>query len=811
MELSSALLKEFARSTMDNKGNEAMYAYGRVVTQDNSTYVRLDGSEILTPVSMAMDAVEGDRVIVMVKNHVATITGNISAPASARKATDLEAAVNEVTGRPSVFHQTTAPSAINRVVGDTWFDSSNDYKMYRWSGTEWTEELFGADAIADRSVSSVKIDDLAVTNAKIADGTIQNAKIASLDAGKINTGILSADRIGARAIKAEKIDIDDLFANNIEVTNVLRSTDYARTGNTFADAGMGIDFGRKVIATPDFLVKNGRVYAQGGEIAGFHFTKPVSNVFTATPTSYTDLNSNVCDISEWLSDENVLTVEQRGDAVYSLEKTYTDQSGEICDLSAVLVTVVSGGNEPGEDEKSLQGRIIYRGSDFLHSEFDWIAGYGTSSEKHGSLCYSESMSSQGYRILIDREWFAKANEIRLIIHLLEGDTVKVEKSFSTISALYGEGIDLTPDGHITTNYLTARKTTKLGQWTVDWDSMTCESSFSNAGNVRVPIKAIFRAGGDYMGDAISPGFEFQHRQTDTGDDYGTVIHPNTSMAFRLDLGGGGRDTDSEGNTLSAFSWAKLGMITHSYNQSNYFQYDYSLLTEGYDALINNQAYIRFGQRRTDGTVNNPPSGTPEIAIVASKVNLKGNQILLNAPTTISGATTIADNLDVTGTVAVGGIITATEKIITGASKGVEFASPSGTHTFNIRGVGSGESAHSIGFLIDDSDSHTLATVDTLNKVLDFSNGKLTLGGIRIPQIQYGSATCSGVSSTPATFSVTFSEVFDGPPNVSLTPVRNSALKVYSKMRTRSANGFSADVWCESTTAVDIDVYWTAIR
>lgn len=89
MELDASLLKQF--SEVANGGNKDKLtettAYGTVVKNGENTYVRIDGTDLLTPVSMAMDAEHGDRVMVVIKNHTATITGNISSPASARTAT----------------------------------------------------------------------------------------------------------------------------------------------------------------------------------------------------------------------------------------------------------------------------------------------------------------------------------------------------------------------------------------------------------------------------------------------------------------------------------------------------------------------------------------------------------------------------------------------------------------------------------------------------------------------------------------------------------------------------------------------------
>lgn len=91
MALSDNLLKQFASTVAVKKSNrgDSTIKYGVAVESEGELYVRLDGSDILTPVSMAMDAIDGDRVSVTIQNHTAVITGNLTAPASARTATGI--------------------------------------------------------------------------------------------------------------------------------------------------------------------------------------------------------------------------------------------------------------------------------------------------------------------------------------------------------------------------------------------------------------------------------------------------------------------------------------------------------------------------------------------------------------------------------------------------------------------------------------------------------------------------------------------------------------------------------------------------
>lgn len=84
MALSKSLLREFARvtSSSEKNRNKQSTVYGTIVTSNDENFVRIDGSSVDTPVSMASGAKNGDRVVVMIKDHKAVVTGNTSAPAS---------------------------------------------------------------------------------------------------------------------------------------------------------------------------------------------------------------------------------------------------------------------------------------------------------------------------------------------------------------------------------------------------------------------------------------------------------------------------------------------------------------------------------------------------------------------------------------------------------------------------------------------------------------------------------------------------------------------------------------------------------
>ncbi len=84
MSLSSDLISQFAKITNDTSKREkgTTITYATAIRRGDIMYVKLDGSDVLTPVSSTVSARDGERVTVMIKNHIATITGNITSPAA---------------------------------------------------------------------------------------------------------------------------------------------------------------------------------------------------------------------------------------------------------------------------------------------------------------------------------------------------------------------------------------------------------------------------------------------------------------------------------------------------------------------------------------------------------------------------------------------------------------------------------------------------------------------------------------------------------------------------------------------------------
>ena len=176
MGLSSDLLSQFVKVTKDNtKTKTETTVYGTTVEYNGRTYVRLDGSDLLTPAESTVATVPGERVTVMLKDHTATITGNLSSPSARRD--DVEALGSQISE----------------------FDIILAYKIK-------TDELDAINATIDNLQATVaKFDDM---EAITADIETLRAKYATLD------------NVTAEDVKALNAEIENLQAKFGEFTNI---------------------------------------------------------------------------------------------------------------------------------------------------------------------------------------------------------------------------------------------------------------------------------------------------------------------------------------------------------------------------------------------------------------------------------------------------------------------------------------------------------------------------------------------------------------------------------------------------------------
>jgi hypothetical protein len=220
------IIKEDATATKDST------VYGTAVEFNGKMYVKLDGSERMTPIETTTSIKEGDRVTVLIKAHSATVTGNVTDPSTSKsdkKATDdkikdLSAKVSEfgtiVAGKVSTEQLQAAEGRITNLESDN-VNVKNELKAQSAS-------------ITDLDVKKASIDDLKATNASI-DNLKANmlttdaldakyATIKNLEATDASIHNLSADygdfkKATVDDLKARKAEIDDLSTKKLNATD----------------------------------------------------------------------------------------------------------------------------------------------------------------------------------------------------------------------------------------------------------------------------------------------------------------------------------------------------------------------------------------------------------------------------------------------------------------------------------------------------------------------------------------------------------------------------------------------------------------
>lgn len=202
MGLSSELIDQFVRITKDDKKTKSeATVYGRAkVEYDGSTYVKIDGSELLTPVATTTDVADGERVTVLIKDHTATITGNLSSP-SAR--TDSVKAVNN---RVNALGNNISEFEI--VVADKVSTGAFDAEVGRIDNL--TSDVA---ALKEATITSAEVQELKAENVTIRENlTAQEAIIEKLQTDKLDVTIANSKYATIENLNATNTNVHNLTA-----------------------------------------------------------------------------------------------------------------------------------------------------------------------------------------------------------------------------------------------------------------------------------------------------------------------------------------------------------------------------------------------------------------------------------------------------------------------------------------------------------------------------------------------------------------------------------------------------------------------
>lgn len=240
MELSRHILKEFADVSRGvEREDKTQYLRGTIKSSGEAKYVRIDGSESLTPISEIVDVKDGDRVLVTIENHEATILGNLTMPPSAYKeqeaidkAEDAQGTAGDAVEKAETA-QTLAQSAGNKADA-ALVDATNASAAADQAKQDAAEAMTAADNASKNSTEAKELATAAGQNAETARqeaALAQNAATAAQGEvtriqgvvtevkGDIDTALQEvADQ--AADLQATKETLEVTYAKKTEVSDV---------------------------------------------------------------------------------------------------------------------------------------------------------------------------------------------------------------------------------------------------------------------------------------------------------------------------------------------------------------------------------------------------------------------------------------------------------------------------------------------------------------------------------------------------------------------------------------------------------------
>ena len=190
MGLSYDLISEFVKITNDKqeKPKEGT-VYATIVGSGNEKYVKIDGSNLLTPMDTTTDIEDGERVTVMIKDHKATVTGNITSPS---------------------VSSSTVNTVVGNVVGDN-FSIINSQIENLVAKDSYLENAY----VENSTVVNSKIENLEATDSRIENSVVENFNVVN---GVVQD--LKATNADIEILNADFAEIKTLVNGNLTSDNI---------------------------------------------------------------------------------------------------------------------------------------------------------------------------------------------------------------------------------------------------------------------------------------------------------------------------------------------------------------------------------------------------------------------------------------------------------------------------------------------------------------------------------------------------------------------------------------------------------------
>lgn len=296
MGISNDLIKKFVQITKDQSPvKHESTVYGTAVEYNGSMYVQLDGSELLTPVDTSTEIADGERVTVLIKDHTATVTGNLTNPsAGSNIVVEIQGDLDDIGDQITEFEVVIADK-----VSTKDFEANNAVINNLLAGKADVNKLTAVEAdIRNLQAEDATIKNLVADKADIDELNATKADIEKLEAGKADIGDLNAavgnitdltadiakialliggnasiDAIQSIILTSQNTSIENALIKNAMIDNITADKISSGTINTNKVNIQSEDGGIEINgSTQQFKDQNGTVRVQIGKDAQGNFT-----------------------------------------------------------------------------------------------------------------------------------------------------------------------------------------------------------------------------------------------------------------------------------------------------------------------------------------------------------------------------------------------------------------------------------------------------------------------------------------------------------------------------------------------------------
>lgn len=239
MSLDKKVIKDFVAAVNKKEETKTPTILTGTVHRDGGTVsVKIDGSESLTPVSTVINVEDGERVTVIIENHKAMITGNLSSPAARTKEVEglkevvvdkvdtaqlkaIKAEVGEISGDVANFKETTTEKL-----------TAQDAKIKKIDGDVANFKETTTEKLTAQDANIKKIDgDVAI----FKETTTEKLNANEANIKKLDGDVASFKETTTEKFKANEASIEDLKTGKLSAKDAdlkYANIDFSNIGKT---------------------------------------------------------------------------------------------------------------------------------------------------------------------------------------------------------------------------------------------------------------------------------------------------------------------------------------------------------------------------------------------------------------------------------------------------------------------------------------------------------------------------------------------------------------------------------------------------